>query len=475
MNAKPVASRFDRSSWTVLLLALGFIASAGFYLVLAYQQPSDGWVYDARLDGQYIAVGSLVDEPGPLQAGDTLVAIAGEPVMSTILRPLPTPPGWQIGGTAQYSVERGGEILDLEMPLIRRPLSAIFRNYSLTDTYLLTNLLWYLIAFIVFFLRPRETAARLLLLFSTYWMTMDTIVSADTSPAPYYYPAGLFGMNLVLNSLWLLMFAMIIHFALVFPLRKWPFTRRPRLSLVVLYGVPVIGTVLALGSNQISIYNAVLGLMVLVVILTLFATTIHNLRFTHDPVARAQMGWVGLGISAPVVAALVGFIVPSMNPGLDGSFLLSSPWLWHLGSLLLPVCFGIAITRYRLFDIEVIIRRTLVYATLTILLAVVYFGAVTLMQAFISAIGDSQSTLTTVISTLAIAALFNPLRHRVQDFIDRRFYRRKYNAELALAQFAVTVRDEVDQESLTAALVGVVHETIQPENASLWLVNRRER
>ena len=139
------------------------------------------------------------------------------------------------------------------------------------------------------------------------------------------------------------------------------------------------------------------------------------------------------------------------------------------------MCFGIAITRYRLFDIEVIIRRTLVYATLTILLAVVYFGAVTLMQAFISAIGDSQSTLVIVISTLVIAALFAPLRQKVQDFIDLRFYRKKYDAEQALAQFAVTVRDEVDQESLTAALVGVVHETIQPENASLWLVNRRER
>ena len=471
MNLK---HRFDRSSWAVLLLALGCISSAIIYLVLAYKQPSDGWVYDARLDGQYITVGPLVDGPGPLQAGDTLVAIAGEPVMSTILRPLPTPPGWQIGGAAQYSVERGGETLDLQVPLIRRPLSAIFRNYELTDTYLLTNLLWYLIAFLVFLLRPRETAARLLLLFSTYWMTMDTIVSADTSPAPYYYPAGLFGVNLILNSLWLMMFALIIHFALVFPLRKWPLTRRPHLSLAMLYGVPVIGTVLALGSNQISIYNAVLGLMVLVVILTLLSTTIHNLRFIHDPVARAQMGWVGLGISAPVVAALVGFIVPSLAPDLAGSFLLSGSWLWHLGSLLLPVCFGIAITRYRLFDIEVVIRRTLVYATLTILLAVLYFGAVTLMQAFISAIGGSQSTLVIVISTLAIAALFAPLRRKVQDFIDRRFYRKKYDAERALAQFAITARDEVDQESLTAALVGVVHETIQPEKASLWLIKKSE-
>lgn len=466
--------RFDRSSWAVLLLVMGFIAGAVLYLVLAYQQPSDGWVYETRLDGQFIAIGSLIDEHGPLQSGDSLLAIAGKPVTTTALRPLPAAPGWQIGGFAHYLVERNGETLDLQVPLDARPLSAIFRVYDLNDTFLVTNLLWYLIGFIVFFLRPRETAARLLLLFSTYWMTMDTIVSADTSPAPYYYPAGLFGVNLILNSLWLLMFAMIIHFALVFPLRKWPLTRWPRLSLATLYGVPVIGTVLALGSNQISIYNAILGLMVLVVVLTLLSTTVHNLRFTRDPVAHAQMGWVGLGISAPVVAALVGFIVPSMVPGLDGSFFWIGSWLWHLGSLLLPLCFGIAITRYRLFDIEVIIRRTLVYTTLTIFLAVVYFGAVTLMQAFLSVIGGSQSTLVIVISTLAIAALFAPLRQKVQDFIDRRFYRKKYNAEQALAQFAITARDEVDQESLTAALVGVVHETIQPEQASLWLMKKSE-
>ncbi|MEJ2711279.1 MAG: hypothetical protein P8074_26965 [Anaerolineales bacterium] len=436
--------RFDRGSWAVLLLALGFITGAVLYLVLAYQQPSDGWVYETRLDGQYIAVGSLVDEPGPLQAGDTRVTIAGKPVASTILRPLPTPPGWQIGGTVRYSVQRAGKTLDLQVPLIVRPLSVIFRIYDLTGTFLLTNLLWYLIGFIVFFLRPRETAARLLLLFSTYWMTMDTIVSADASPAPYYYPAGLFWANILLNSLWLLMFAMIIHFALVFPLRKWPLTRRPRLTLALLYGVPAVGTVLALSVGQISIYNVVLGGMILAVIVTLITTTIHNLRNTHDPVARAQIGWVALGISAPLAGALLLFSLPSLEPNLDSGFLNG-------------------------FDIQVIIRRTLVYTTLTLLLAAVYFGGVTLMQTLFTVLGGSQSTLATVISTLGIAALFNPLRHKVQDFIDRRFYRRKYDAERALAQFAITARDEVDQESLTAALVGLVQETIQPEKTSLWL------
>jgi hypothetical protein len=464
--------RFDRGSWVVLLLALGFITGAVLYLVLAYQQPSDGWVFETRLDGQYIAVGSLVDEPGPLQAGDTLAAIAGKPVMSTILRSLPTPPGWQIGGTVGYSVQRAGKTLDLQVPLIARPLSAIFRIYDLTGTFLLTNLLWYLIGFIVFFLRPRETAARLLLLFSSYWMTMDTIVSADASPAPYYYPAGLFWANILLNSLWLLMFAMIIHFALVFPLQKWPLTRRPRLTLTMLYGVPAIGTVLALSVEQISIYNVVLGGMILAVIVTWITTTTHNLRNTHDPVARAQIGWVALGISAPMAGALLLFSLPSLEPNLDSGFLNG---FWRLSSILLPLCIGIAITRYRLFDIQVIIRRTLVYTTLTLLLAVVYFGGVTLMQTLFTVLGGSQSTLATVISTLGIAALFNPLRHKVQDFIDRRFYRRKYDAERALAQFAVTARDEVDQESLTAALVGLVQETTQPEKVSLWLKRRRER
>jgi hypothetical protein len=135
-----------------------------------------------------------------------------------------------------------------------------------------------------------------------------------------------------------------------------------------------------------------------------------------------------------------------------------------------PITIGLAVFKYRLYDIDIIIRRTLQYGLLTGILAVIYFGGVVLTQSIFSALtGNADSPIITVISTLAIVVLFTPLRSRVQNFIDRRFYRAKYDAERTLAQFAATVRDEVDVERLTDALLGVVEETMQPESVSLWL------
>jgi len=133
------------------------------------------------------------------------------------------------------------------------------------------------------------------------------------------------------------------------------------------------------------------------------------------------------------------------------------------------VMISVAISRYRLFDIDVIIRKTLQYALLTSLLVLVYFGSVVLLQGLFETLTGQQSPLVIVFSTLAIAALFNPLRIRTQDFIDRRFFRKRYDAEQTLARFAIVARDEVDMEILTTALLGVVEETMQPEMVNLWL------
>ena len=135
----------------------------------------------------------------------------------------------------------------------------------------------------------------------------------------------------------------------------------------------------------------------------------------------------------------------------------------------IPVAVGIAVLRYRLYDIDLLINRALVYAPLSAMLALIYVGGVVGMQAVFRAITGQESTLAVVASTLAIAALFNPLRRRVQTFVDRRFYRRKYDAAKTLAAFNSRLREETDLDSLSDEVLGVVRETMQPAHASLWL------
>ncbi len=134
-----------------------------------------------------------------------------------------------------------------------------------------------------------------------------------------------------------------------------------------------------------------------------------------------------------------------------------------------PVAVGFAILKYRLYDIEIIINRALVYTTLTVVLATVYVGSIVVLQTTFRTLTGQDTQLTVVVSTLAIAALFHPLRRRVQDFMDRRFYRKRYDAKRTLEAFSVQLRDETNLEALNSELLSAVRETIQPAHVSLWL------
>jgi len=212
----------------------------------------------------------------------------------------------------------------------------------------------------------------------------------------------------------------------------------------------------------------------------IFPRLFRSIRYRHaGPVERQQVKWVVLALLVYILffisLALLINVLRIGDPETSNltTSLLASMGLLALGNLVyigLPVSMTLAMLRYRLWDVDVIIRRTLQYSALTGMLALVYFGGVVILQGVFGGLTrESGSPLVTVLTTLLIAALFNPLRNRVQAFIDRRFYRNHYVADQILARFAAAARDEVDMDRLTAALVDAVDETMRPEKVGLWL------
>jgi hypothetical protein len=208
---------------------------------------------------------------------------------------------------------------------------------------------------------------------------------------------------------------------------------------------------------------------------------VHRYRRLPIGSERQQTKWVVFGFAGVFLglflATLPVLIFPVLRqPGLPNFIYLMiaipvALFCWFL----FPLSLGISILRYRLWDIDVIIRRTLVYGGLTGTLAVIYIGSVVLLQSLVTAVGGQQTAVVTVISTLLIAALFTPLRKRIQTDIDRRFYRKKYDAEKIVAAFGASLREEVDLEDLQAQILAVVEETLQSEMVSLWLADKERK
>ncbi len=202
------------------------------------------------------------------------------------------------------------------------------------------------------------------------------------------------------------------------------------------------------------IYDGLIPILFLLVI----GAQIYRYSKVSSLVEKKQMRWFLFGI---VVAILIPLVLDL--------FIQYPAEIGTLAFTAIPLGIGISILRYRLWDIDLVIRKTLQYALLTGLLALVYFGSVVLLQTLVEKLIGEQSQLVIVFSTLIIAVLFNPLRLRVQDFIDRRFFRKKYDAEQTLERFTVAARDEVELDILIVKLVNVIEETLQPEKINLWL------
>jgi hypothetical protein len=230
-----------------------------------------------------------------------------------------------------------------------------------------------------------------------------------------------------------------------------------------------LGMEIATGTLE-SALNLVTGGLMAAVGLIAAASMFVRLR-RAEGVERQQIKWFAYA-AAVLVLSLILYM------GEVTYKLVSAPWFTWVGSALTvasilgtSVAVGVAVLKYRLYGIDTLINRTLVYGSLTALLALVYFGGVTVVQAVFHTLTgqERQPQLAIVVSTLVIAALFTPLRRRIQSFIDRRFYRSKYDAAKTLEAFSVKLRDETDLDALSDDLVGVVKETMQPAHVSLWL------
>jgi hypothetical protein len=280
------------------------------------------------------------------------------------------------------------------------------------------------------------------------------------------------GLQVWISIVGLIAWQIFFIFFYVFP--NGHFT--PRWTRWLLLGWLGINIVAAPAADTI---NAIFTIATVALVFSTVGSQVYRFR-RADVVQREQTKIVVFTI-VPVLVCMFALALPNVfiAPPPEGSAadLLRAMFIRSFTVILLssiPIAIAIAILRYRLWDIDVIIRKTLVYSILTALLALIYFGGVVLVQQLTRSI-TASSDLAIVVSTLVIAALFFPLRRRVQNVIDRRFYRRKYDAQQVLARFAATARDEVELDKLTAELINVVNETMQPASVSVWLKPTEEK
>lgn len=292
--------------------------------------------------------------------------------------------------------------------------------------------------------------------------TLIALGSVAFSPANSILLVAQPRVSPIVDSLETLGYFSLLFLILTFPdgrfTPRWTRWTIPFLLLILLPTPFLIaGLIVILGSLAIAIYSQV-----------------YRYRHVSDTVQHQQTKWVAVGLASQLIVMGSWIFIATQYPAdvpsaaRTTTLLVILPIVIILGSLF-PISVTVAILRYRLWDVDIVINRTLVYGTLTGVLVLVYFTSVVLLQILFRGLTGQDSPLAVVASTLVIAALFNPLRRRIQAVIDRRLYRRKYDAARTLESFGVKVRDEVDLSELSRALLEIVEQSVQPERVTLWL------
>jgi hypothetical protein len=349
-----------------------------------------------------------------------------------------------------------------DLPALGLTVSVYATLFIIYFTIIVT--IWCGVGFLIFWRRSDEWFA----LVTAFFLVMFNITypGFPLSALAIAYPI----LTLPIIFLSALGLASLAFFLVLFPNGR--LVPRWMVLFLLLATIGTVSTVFPSNSNILPGWAMLLANIV--VFGAIILSQIYRYRRESTRVERQQIKWVVSGIIIVLIGTFVVLPIfnnffPTLNlPNVPSSQifgLLEYPLLL----LSLPLSIGIAILRYRLWDIDRIINRTLVYGVLTVILLAIYLALIFALQYLLGGIINQNNDVAIVVSTLTIAALFQPLRHRIQRIIDRRFYRSKYDAAKIIANFSSTLRDEVDLDTLSEHLVTVVQETMQPEHVSLWL------
>ena len=464
-------TQWTRGAWLTLAAAILFVVLNVAHLAYRMTIPSLGW---AGPDPETLNVATPYFELdfnavrvfSTLEPGDKVQAIEGitpQQVLDNILN-APRPANWRIGETVQLNVLRDDQTLSLKVPLVQWTLSAWWKtNFYQFDSILnwLVTLLVFGVGAFTFIKRPGNLSARFLFAFGLAILSIRLGESIPDYSALYFdIPAGvakLFFSNVVFAYL---IAPSYLGYALTFPKPKSFIQRQPR-WLLLPYLIGFVPTILLFINPKIATIGFLLTFgMLLLGVLAL----VHSGLTMRDAVSKAQFRWAIGGVITGAAVFMLNFAGNLPSPFREIILFVAS-----LGIPIIGFSLAIATLRYRLFDIDVIIRKTLLYTILTLALGLSYFGSVVLLQVMFEQSFANIPQVVIVFSTLLVAALFNPLRRRIKEAIDRRFYRKKYNAEHALAEFSLTANQEVELNQLSGRLIGVVEQTVQPDGVWLWI------
>lgn len=459
---------FWRGVWVASALAAISLALLYFWL------PVDGATGDLEsFSSQGFRVKWLLEaRPGGLQAGD-LILRAGGYTPEEWLRGAPRGSGWLTGGVVTYEVLRDGRRIELDIEL--RPVfwGAVHWRWF---PQLLTCLLFWIVGAVVFQKRPNELAARLLALFCgmvalQYW---GDAFNFQFALVPWRWP--LWVHTLFEHVSYSVSIATICYFALIFPVRHPPIERYPRLVPLALYlAHPLIigGAMLLAPSLSLSLLwsSRASWALALTQIGIAIVAGARSVRMARDPVTRAQVSWIVWCAMVGAVTLVPGYVLPLVFTG--------QPWLSHPFIMVymaaLPIVLAVTILRYRLFDIEIVINRSLVYGTLTLLLTGIYLILVRVLTVLAEKVVHAENpSLIVFMSTLSISLAFAPLRNQVQHWIDHAFYRTRIDFSSLIQKVSERLAASIVLEQLSVLLTHELPSQLNIEWAALAVLDADE-